>query len=149
MKDVNDRLHHAEDQFRLRPEDESEDGSLAKADDKQGTTAAAVAVDREDEYIDEDRHTTVIVEEVDISKHGLHGVGDIPELEAEPGSDNVNVADVTKRRAGRGDATGLKKRRDQDSSQRPKKRDTFRYEGEAERKIERLKQRARRRRETN
>jgi ribosomal RNA-processing protein 17 len=83
-------------------------------------------VDHEEEYIDEDKYTTVTVEELDVSKEGLLRVADEDEsedtLEAE-------VKPVEEEKKGK---------------QWPKKprKKKFRYESKAERKVTRGKQKA-------
>jgi ribosomal RNA-processing protein 17 len=93
-------------------------------------------VDHEEEYIDEDRYTTVTVESVGVNRHGFWkpdsdmdgdtGEGDVEA--AEP--DNVPAVD-NKARPGKA------------SKRPPKKRKQFRYETKLERSIENVKQKAR------
>jgi len=85
-------------------------------------------VDHEEEYIDEDRYTTVTVEAVDVSKDGLHKVAD------EDSSDETMQLEDTKpvEKAESGKKVWPKK---------PKKK-KFRYETKAERKITRAKQKS-------
>lgn len=84
-------------------------------------------IDHEEEYIDEDKYTTVTVEAVDVSKEGLKKVADDEEsedtLEAE-------VKPIEKEETGK--------------KQWPKKprKKKFRYESKVERKITRGKQKA-------
>ncbi|KAF1950671.1 hypothetical protein CC80DRAFT_496592 [Byssothecium circinans] len=83
-------------------------------------------IDQEDEYIDEDKYTTVTIETVGISKHGFETKGD--------------------REGDGGDADGEKKEKkvwtkEKPKTSRPKKKKIkFRYETKAERKAERVKQ---------
>jgi ribosomal RNA-processing protein 17 len=88
---------------------------------------AAEVVDHEEEYVDEDRYTTVTVEAVDVSKDGLQRIADDVESE---GGENTEVKPVEK------EAAGKKK---WPKKERKKK---FRYESKAERKITRAKQKA-------
>lgn len=82
-------------------------------------------LDREEEYIDEDRWTTVTVEAVDISKEGLKKVADdedeeVPQLVA-------------------AEKSGQEEKKKWPKKERKKK---FRYESKAERKFTRGKQKA-------
>lgn len=84
------------------------------------------AVDHEEEYVDEDRYTTVTVEAVDVSKEGLQKIVDEEESE-----DTLE----TEKPAEKGE-DGKKKW----PKKPPKKK--FRYESKAERKVTRGKQKA-------
>lgn len=102
-----------------------------------------VKVDHEDDYLDEDRHTVVTVEAVDISHVGLQ-----PRQEGsvEQGDDSgaTKRAEVTPRRLPSGNAeTGLKDQRTtQNLKKQSKKKKKFRYESKAERKVTRMKERS-------
>lgn len=92
-------------------------------------------MDHEDEYVDEDRHTTVTVEEVNVTRRGLQKVG-VTESEdegSEPGDQVTKSKD-----------TGKQKR--VWTKERPKvpkkKKKKFRYESKADRKSNRAKERA-------
>lgn len=82
-------------------------------------------IDHEEEYIDEDKYTTVTVEAVDVSKEGLQKVVDLEESE---GSD--------------AEAPPLVETEDKEKKQWPKKirKKKFRYESKVERKVTRAKQ---------
>jgi ribosomal RNA-processing protein 17 len=103
--------------------EEEEDDEWGGIEDKE---PAMEAVDHEEEYIDEDRYTTVTVEAVDVSKEGLMKVreddsdNEIPEEDAKP------VGKESSRKVW---------------PKKPKK-NKFRYESKAERKITRVKQKA-------
>jgi ribosomal RNA-processing protein 17 len=84
-------------------------------------------VDHEEEYIDEDRYTTVTVEAVDVSKEGLVKIGE------EDSSDETAEADP------KPVAAETSKKKLWPKKERKKK---FRYESKAERKFTRGKQRA-------
>lgn len=92
-----------------------------------GDGAEAEVVDHEEEYVDEDRYTTVTVEAVDVSKEGLHRIVD--DFDTEPMEDVV-VKPQEK------ESQGKKK-----WPKKEKKR-KFRYESKAERKVTRSKQKA-------
>ena len=88
-------------------------------------------VDHEAEYIDEDKYTTVTVEEVDISKSGIarrHDNRTVVEEETKP----VPSPDPAKKKPPAGKKLNDKKPK--------RKKKTFRYESPAERKLNRLKQ---------
>jgi len=89
-------------------------------------------IDREEEYIDEDKYTTVTVETVDITKNGF----------SKPDEEDGLQEEASKELDG-------KKRvwtKDKPSKDRPKKRKVkFRYETKAERKVTRFKERSKNR----
>ena len=84
------------------------------------------AVDHEEEYVDEDRYTTVTVEAVDVSKEGLQKVVDEDESE-----DTLETEKPVEK-----EEDGKKK-----WPKKPQKK-KFRYESKAERKVTRGKQKA-------
>ncbi|KAH6850725.1 nucleolar protein 12-domain-containing protein [Chaetomium sp. MPI-CAGE-AT-0009] len=92
-------------------------------------------IDLEEEYIDEDKYTTVTVEAVSVDRDGLHK----PELE-KPSEE------VKSEREGAGAEEDLKK-----GSKRPKdptkKKKKFRYENKFDRAVEARKQRSKRRKD--
>jgi len=90
-------------------------------------------VDHEEEYIDEDRYTTVTVEAVNVSKDGLQKAAD-EEGSDEDMEDGEGSGDIMKE-AGK-DPTGKKT-----WPKKPRKK-KFRYESKAERKVTWGKQRA-------
>lgn len=102
-------------------------------------------VDHEDEYMDEDRFTTVTVEAVDVSKDGLQkAIGD-------EGSENRGLdterpdKDPQRRTSLQGSAGSGKEKRiwTREPPSGPKKRKRkFRYESKAERKATRFKERS-------
>jgi ribosomal RNA-processing protein 17 len=101
-------------------------------------------IDREAEYIDEDKYTSVTIEEVGVTREGLQAAnghqtnGRDVEVDKLP-SDNI---------AGGGDG---KQKKHKWTKEKPrdkvnvvkKKRTKFRYESKAERKVTRVKDRAR------
>lgn len=84
-------------------------------------------VDHEEEYVDEDRYTTVTVEAVDISKDGLHRVVE--------GSDSEPTEYVLMKP----DEKVSQAKKKWPKKEKKKK---FRYESKAERKVTRSKQKA-------
>jgi ribosomal RNA-processing protein 17 len=89
-------------------------------------------IDHEEEYIDEDRYTTVTVEEVGVSKDGLHTAAEDEEDELE-GKKKAAAA-----------AKAAKEAKANPKKQWPKKekKKPFRYETKTERKIGRAKQKS-------
>jgi ribosomal RNA-processing protein 17 len=81
-------------------------------------------IDHEEEYIDEDKYTTVTVEAVDVSKEGLQKVVDVEEDDSEA------------------EAPPLVETKDKGKKEWPKKvrKKKFRYESKVERKVTRAKQ---------
>lgn len=93
-------------------------------------------INREDDYIDEDKYTTVTIESVGISKDGFEKAG---------GGGGGEEEDKQEKK----DGEEKKKRvwtKERPKSDRPKKRKKkFRYESKAERKATRMKQGAKKR----
>jgi len=87
-------------------------------------------IDHEEEYVDEDRYTTVTIEAVDVSKEGLHKVA-----EEEESDDTMNAEVEVAKPEGKGEK-GKKV-----WPKKPRKQ-KFRYESKAERKATRGKQKA-------
>ena len=93
----------------------------------EGDEGSMEMLDRVEEYVDEDRYTTVTVEEVDISKDGLNRV---------PREEEIDEMDNVK-------GEGSKTAKDDTVKKRwPKKLKKFRYESKAERRVTRGKQKA-------
>lgn len=116
--------------FRKVFAEDGEDGEWdgIKDDDK----APLEPVDHEEEYIDEDKYTTVTIEEVDVDKDGIHTK-----------SEEEKAAEQAKKRA----EAAAKKAQDETANklkmrkQWPKKekKAPFRYESKIERKLGREK----------
>lgn len=102
-----------------------------------------VKVDHEDDYLDEDKHTVVTVEAVDISHEGLQPRQE-GSVEEEDDSGAPKRAEVTPGRPPLGNAeTGIKDQRTiPNLKKQPKKKKKFRYESKAERKVTRMKERS-------
>lgn len=86
-------------------------------------------MDHEEEYIDEDRYTTVTVEEVDVTKEGLSKT-----LDSEDEDEDAKVRERGKEVEGKEKAKKI-------WPKKVKKR-AFRYETKAERKLGRAKEKA-------
>ncbi|ATY66505.1 protein required for cell viability Rrp17 [Cordyceps militaris CM01] len=89
-------------------------------------------VDHEEEYIDEDRYTTVTVETVSVSRDGLSK----PELPSEDDESKKKEGDES------GEPEESKEQKQNRKAPKPKKKQ-FRYESKTERDFENRKQRAR------
>lgn len=89
-------------------------------------------IDHEEEYIDEDRYTTVTVEEVDVTKDGLHTVAEEEQAELEAKKKAEAAAKAAKEAKANPKKVWPKK----------EKKKPFRYESKIERKIGRAKQRS-------
>jgi ribosomal RNA-processing protein 17 len=109
--------------------DSEEEGEVwGGIQEEEETAEAEEVLDREEEYVDEDRWTTVTVEAVDVSKEGLKKVG-------EEDSDDTEAPDlVALEEKGEG-----KEKKKWPKKEKKKK---FRYESKAERKFTRGKQKA-------
>ncbi|KAH8650895.1 nucleolar protein 12-domain-containing protein [Tricladium varicosporioides] len=90
-------------------------------------TAIVELVDHEEEYLDEDKYTTVTIEAVDVSKEGLVKIGD--ESEGEDEAEKRLKSAVTEEKPKKLWPKKVKKKK-------------FRYETKAERKFTRGKQKA-------
>jgi len=103
-------------------ENEEQNGNASAA--LEAPNPAAADINEEEEFIDEDKYTTVTIESVGISKHGFEKRGGDEAAEAEEVNKEKRV--WTKERP---------------KSNKPKKKKIkFRYETKTERKAERVKQ---------
>ncbi|KAI1261258.1 nucleolar protein 12-domain-containing protein [Xylariaceae sp. FL1019] len=120
----------------------SDDDSGNEAEEWSGfndTTSEAPArddiIDHEEEYIDEDRYTTVTIESVSVSRDGLESSRpddeEVGEEEKQDGHDRVKEEHPQKKRGGQDDG---------------KKKKKFRYETKHERQLTNLKQKAKNKR---
>ena len=98
-------------------------------------------LDREDEYVDDDRFATVTVEAVDVSKDGVRKSrededtdDDIPDIRT-PRRDDLSA------QAARSRSTSKRGSKEPFKGARKKKK-KFRYESKAERKVTRLKEKS-------
>ena len=103
-----------------------------------------VPIDHEDEYIDEDRYTTVTIESIDITKSGLH-----KSVSGEAGSVDDNsvsgdAAATQEEGAVEGkEADGRRRSTKEKPSSKPKvKKKKFRYLSKGDRKATRMKERS-------
>ena len=115
---------------KLFEEDDGEDGWGGIADEP---TKTVEPIDHEAEYIDEDKYTTVTVEEVDVSKHGIVRTADEEEEE-----ERLRLEKEAKAKA-------AKEAAEKEAGKKvwpKKKKQKFRYESKTERRITRGKQHA-------
>ncbi|KAJ5825962.1 hypothetical protein N7474_003100 [Penicillium riverlandense] len=126
---------------RLKEEDDS-DGSGSNAgndgdqDDEWEGFEEPPAVDYEAEYIDEDKYTTVTVEEMDTSREGL-----LKSVRGEDSEDDSEGEQKTAARAAAETETKPAKSRKAATDKPKKKKKKFRYESKEDRKLARTKQR--------
>ena len=129
-----DLERHVKEVNALLPKFAAPPGSDSDADDQVRADAEwsglgdvpLQPVDHEAEYIDEDKYTTVTVEEVDISRDGISRL--------RSSDDEEPIEEVSE-----GPSTNKAKEKDK----RPKKKKkAFRYESPAARKLNRVKERA-------
>ena len=101
-------------------------------------------VDYEDEYVDEDRYTTVTVEAVDVSRDGLHKTITDYEVNQVTATEDPVEGETTKSGTKEWQDTKQETRlRRKEPPSGPKKRKRkFRYESKAERKVSRYKERS-------
>lgn len=103
-------------------------------------------VDHEDQYLDEDRHTVVTVEAVDITRDGLQRKqegSDVEGEDAQTGTTKTSERDGSARGTANGNRTkSIQQSKDLDSRPKKTKKKKFRYESKAERKVTRFKERS-------
>ncbi|KAA6411843.1 MAG: hypothetical protein FRX48_03993 [Lasallia pustulata] len=122
---------------------ETEDDSTAQ--DEWDGIVEVLEVDHEEEYVDEDRHTTVTVEAVDVTKDGLLKVAvekeDDDESDDGPEYRNTSTTGKTGPDA-RNPSSGKRVWTKERPGGPKKKKKKFRYESKAERKVTRHKERS-------
>lgn len=146
VKAVNDALSSAvagDSESQAVYEDESNNEWTGVSEDAEGGSPEAAPavrpVDHEDEYIDEDKYTTVTVEEVGISRHGFD--------RAEDSSEDGSEGDALQTRADSGRASTKSQpsrtvsRQEEREGRLRKKRKKFKYESKADRKVTKAKER--------
>ena len=119
------------------PLDVEEDGTETQEWDG---TVEPTPIDEEAEYIDEDRHTTVTIEAVDVTRDGLQKV---VEDDIESGEDDHGSGEeVTRKVDGKSEAKAKRVWTKERPGGPKKKKKKFRYESRAERKVTRHKERS-------
>ncbi|KAI1367408.1 nucleolar protein 12-domain-containing protein [Xylaria arbuscula] len=135
VQSVNDALQQAAQAGYIDSEgDESSDDSAEEWGGFEDTSGQQNAIDHEEEYIDEDRYTTVTVESVHVSKDGL--TSSRPDEE-----DSAEEEEKEKKTT-----IEPEKSRDGNNGAPKKKKQKFRYETKLERKITNIKQKAKNKR---
>lgn len=121
-------------------EDEASEEGEYNSIEWQGSEQPAI-VDREDEFVDEDRHTTVTVEAVDVTRHGLERVPREDEEDASEDEDQ-NGRDAN-RKASMQPVEKAKRiwTKENPHSGKKKKRKKFHYESKKDRKVTQIQQR--------
>lgn len=149
-RDLEERVKVVDAYMRpTQPEDqesaeESGDSDDSDTDDMDKVYEPPEKVDHEAEYVDEDKYTSVVVEEVDVDRDGFVNADDSGIARKLSSSEGEEQAAQTKGT----EAKATTKRqwthnRPRDAASKPKqKRKKFRYESKAERKLERGKQKA-------
>lgn len=133
-------------QLQLLKQQDASDGSDSNAthdsdsgeDEEWEGFAEPPAVDYEAEYIDEDRYTTVTVEEMDPSREGLlrSAKADDSEEKEEEGNEQDPATEAEAKRT-----AAAKKPRKRPTTDNTKKKKKFRYESKEDRKLALAKQR--------
>ncbi|KAF2084241.1 hypothetical protein K490DRAFT_76026 [Saccharata proteae CBS 121410] len=129
-------------------EDEDDDD---EAEEWGGIEDAPEPVDREDEYIDEDKYTTVTVESVDIGRDGFSRPSENDEDSEGGEAENKRGKDGEKEDAV-AKTEGGKKRlwtKEKPKGEAKKKKPKFRYESKAERRVTKSKQREKNSKQAN
>ena len=125
------------------PDNPGEEGGISEKDQRSqlsGTTKTSNA-DLEAEYPDEDRYTTVTVENVEVSRDGLHKVREDEVLGSDgEGFQETNPGSKSEARGRRSGGTPLLS--NARSLDPKRKRKIFKYESKIERKMTRHKERS-------
>ena len=121
-------------------EDKEDEGSNTSESEQE--EARVEPVDHEAEYIDEDKYTSVVVEEMDVTREGLRKVNESSDEDGVGGEEDkprVNETASSSKRT-------WTKDKPKDGSSKPKmKRKKFRYESKSERQVSRDKERSKNR----
>lgn len=110
----------------------AEDGSDGEWDGIKDDDTPMEPIDHEEEYIDEDKYTTVTIEEVDVDKDGIH-----TKSEEEKAAEEQKRRAEQKAKEARDEAANKAKQRKQ--WPKKEKKPVFRYESKIERKLGREK----------
>ncbi|KAJ5096917.1 hypothetical protein N7456_007638 [Penicillium angulare] len=126
---------HKRQKKRFQEENESDSGDSDEEDDQEweGIEEPPV-VDYEAEYIDEDKYTTVTVEEMDTSREGLR--------KSAQGEDTEDEEETKKKPAETTEPEKKPAKKSWKSDKPKKKKKQFRYESKTDRKLTAAKQRA-------
>ena len=120
--------------------EDSESESVADGKGEENQEVIVEPMNHEAEYIDEDKYTSVVVEEMDVTREGLRKANEADEDDDTAGHEpERNRANIKKKRV-----WTKNKPKDVQSKPREKKK-KFRYESKSERKVSREKQRSKNR----
>ena len=140
VQEVNALLKKANGELSEEAEGEENEAADEKGEDEEWTGfEEPVEINRE-EYIDEDKYTTVTVETVDISKNGFSKP---EEAGSEEDSEGGREAAVGSKLQASNKRVWTKEKPSKDRPKKKKKK--FRYESKADRKVTRLKERSKNR----
>ncbi|KAH7401993.1 nucleolar protein 12-domain-containing protein [Phaeosphaeria sp. MPI-PUGE-AT-0046c] len=155
VEEVNRLVKQANGEIDALGGDDEDDDSEEGEDDEFNGFEEPEPINQEDEYIDEDKYTTVTIESVGISRDGFSRPGDDEDeavttkiAEAQKDSEEVGNKSTGKHEIKR-DANGKRiwtKERPRTEWVKKKKK-KFRYETKAERKVERAKQGAKKKKQ--
>ncbi|OCL13339.1 hypothetical protein AOQ84DRAFT_283363 [Glonium stellatum] len=141
VQEVNALLRKANGDLGEEGEDEEDEAADGEGPEEEWIGFEEPAeINREEEYIDEDKYTTVTVETVDISKSGFVKLEQSGSDEDSKGREETAVGSKSQ--------TSNKRiwTKEKPSKDRPKKKKKkFRYESKADRKVTRLKERSKNR----
>lgn len=154
MRQVNEALRQARlaggEEVTDEEEDEDEWAGIEDGDDNENADKKKPAVpefvDHEEEYIDEEKYTTVTVEAVDIDREGMHALSgrhtsDSEESEADSDEDGEGDGATKKKKYKEGEASAEDGKDQKKKKEWPKKtkKKQFRYESKTERALARAK----------
>ena len=121
----------------------SDEESLIEMEQWDGIVEDTI-VDHEDEYVDEDRYTTVTVEAMDVSRDGLHKI--IMDEQENQGPATTNSVEGITANSNTKECQNAKQEKRLRTKEPPsghkKRKKKFRYESKAERKVSRHKERS-------
>ena len=120
-----------------------EDDTVSRKSEEEEVPVHIQPVDHEAEYIDEDKYTSVVVEEMDVTRDGLRKAQEDPSSNETDRAEDVETKPTEKPKPEKRRWTKDKPR---DSAAKAKtKKKKFRYEGKAERRMTRDKEKSKNR----
>lgn len=129
----------------LREQDDyisdAQEAETADGDQWEGIPEDPV-VDHEDEYVDDDRFTSVTIEAVDVSKDGLHKLNQEDEVDSEDASGEKKSDGRRNNSASQGQEKPKRIWTKEQPTGPKKRKKNFRYESKAERKVTRYKEKS-------
>lgn len=154
VKAVNDALRAARLAGGEEVTDDEDEDEWKGLDESPAKEAKPEFVDHEEEYIDEDKYTTVTVEAVDVDREGMHALSGRHTSDSEDSSDEESDGEggtkpkkkkFKKGKDGKAPDTDDKDaKKSKDKKEWPKKKKKkFRYENKLERQISKLNKKAR------